>query len=335
MQNSDLILAASEWQEKIHELKALIDQLTNELVEAEAELADQLAAINAFEFRLRAGIGFLIRRLDELARQIEAYQQQLRHQQQGDDPHTGNWSIDDVEDVYHEPGVDYDAYRYHETPPEPPQSPLGLDEKTELKRLYRQLARRFHPDMGLDEADRTRRTKLMMAINAAYAAADLDALRQLALEPDSILVDLLEDGQLQAEQLLREMARLQHRLSEVRDELAKVAQNKSYKLLLQAKQTELAGGDWLEELKAQVQEQISMKLVERDVLQQEIAFRATAVDTNDDDDSDFQSDAFADAVWDITLEHAYDEDPEVDMEEFVSRRRDRFQYDEDILDDME
>jgi hypothetical protein len=69
-------------------------------------------------------------------------------------------------------------------------------------------------------------------------------------------------------------------------------------------------------------------MVERDVLQQEVAFHSGA-------ESSVDGDAFADAVWDITLDYAYDDDPDVEAEEYYNRRRERYTYKEDILDDNE
>ncbi len=49
-----------------------------------------------------------------------------------------------------------------------------------LKKLYRKLALRYHPDLARDTAERDRHNQLMAMINEAYATKDLDAL--LALE---------------------------------------------------------------------------------------------------------------------------------------------------------
>lgn len=54
------------------------------------------------------------------------------------------------------------------------------DPEAALKRLYRLLARRYHPDLATSAADRGYRTRLMALINQAYAEQDLDSLRMLA-----------------------------------------------------------------------------------------------------------------------------------------------------------
>src|ERR1035438_4594398 len=61
---------------------------------------------------------------------------------------------------------------------------------TELKTLYREVAKRVHPDLATDEADRHKREQLMAEANAAYQRGDADALRRILEEyegsPESV-----------------------------------------------------------------------------------------------------------------------------------------------------
>jgi len=63
----------------------------------------------------------------------------------------------------------------------------------ELKALYRDAAKRIHPDLATDEAEKERRTTLMAALNAAYAAGDADAIQRIldgeASRPEAIIGD--------------------------------------------------------------------------------------------------------------------------------------------------
>jgi DNA repair exonuclease SbcCD ATPase subunit len=329
-----LIKAQSEWQGRIDDLQALITQLEADVVEAEMSLAEELTALNAFEFQLRAGVRQLMDRLDELASQIDGLKKKLRHHYDFGDGQPDEWSYQYVEDAYNEPRLDHKDYRFHNSMPEPQAAPLNEDETAELKSLYRQLARRFHPDMGKGAVDRDYRTQMMMAINAAYAAGDLERLRELALEPDLTDLDAIEDN---AEQmvnfLLRELARLQRRLAEITDELALVRVKKNFRLMQQARRAEEKGQDWLAEIKSQLQEKIARKLVERDVLRQELEVQemVTAEESNG-----LQGDDFADAVWDISLDATFDIDPDLEAEDWLYRRKPdayrRDSWDEDDLD---
>ncbi len=329
IKNKTLTETTSNWREQVEELQKLLTVVQVELIDAEAGLAERLAAISAFEFRLRALTIRLVERLDKLEAEIRAFRKQLRHLDNSFfDDEEGSWSVDEVEDVATGKGAQAEgAYRYRDAAPGEAPPELDADEGAELKKLYRLLARRFHPDLALDEADRAYRTQLMMSINTAYAAHDLDALRQLALEPDSgHNLALADSDQLLAEALLRELDRCRRRLQEIKEEMARLKKHNSARLMKQAEQVRANGRSWEDEVLDQLQEQIARKMVERDVLKQEVDFHSGT-------ESQVDSDAFADAVWDITLDSAYDEDPDVEAAEYYNRRRERFTYKEDILDD--
>ncbi len=182
-----MIQTPNQWWERIAELQALLEEVRPKLVAAEAELSERLAAISTFEFRVRARLESLTQRLEKLADEIELLRRQLNHLRE-------DWLADEefVEDSLYarwrtteEAGAAASGnYRYRELPEKDPEISLTPEQKLEFKQLYRQLARRFHPDFALDDEDRIYRTAMMMAINAAYAAGDLKRLEALAQEPD-------------------------------------------------------------------------------------------------------------------------------------------------------
>ncbi|MFI9062819.1 J domain-containing protein [Streptomyces sp. NPDC053429] len=52
----------------------------------------------------------------------------------------------------------------------------------EVRRLYRELVRKAHPDLAQDEAERARRDAFISRVNAAYARGEESLLRELAQE---------------------------------------------------------------------------------------------------------------------------------------------------------
>ncbi len=56
---------------------------------------------------------------------------------------------------------------------------LTAAEEAEARRLYRDLAKRHHPDLAQDDEQRQRRAALMLRVNAAFRERDLDLLREL------------------------------------------------------------------------------------------------------------------------------------------------------------
>ncbi|EDY51839.1 conserved hypothetical protein [Streptomyces clavuligerus] len=64
-------------------------------------------------------------------------------------------------------------------------TPQRVRPTEEARKLFRELARRAHPDLARDESERLRREEFITRVNAAYALGDADALRTLAEEWDA------------------------------------------------------------------------------------------------------------------------------------------------------
>ncbi|WP_435861949.1 hypothetical protein [Streptomyces sparsogenes] len=65
---------------------------------------------------------------------------------------------------------------------QPVQPPPRVRASEEARRIYRELARKAHPDLAEEEAERERRGEFIVRVNAAYAAGDEERLRALAEE---------------------------------------------------------------------------------------------------------------------------------------------------------
>jgi hypothetical protein len=82
-----------------------------------------------------------------------------------------------------------------------------------LKALYREVAKAVHPDLATDEAEKARRTILMSAASAAYAAGDEATLRRIledeAMRPEGVVGD---DIGLRLVRVLRQIAQVRGRL---------------------------------------------------------------------------------------------------------------------------
>jgi chromosome segregation ATPase len=248
-------------QEKLNDLRAAVSETREKLIEAEAKLADQLAEINAFEFEFEARVGYLLDQLEALEKEIERYNERIRIARNKEIFGRAHIS---VEDQYR---------RAWEHPPtdavRPPAQPLSLTSETDIKQLYRRLARRFHPDLGTNEADRAHRTKKMQLINDAYAARSLTELVALAQEPDIIPTGPMQAGQSEAQlaaALHAELTRCQNRLHQIKKELRSLRFRPSIEMSLEVKSARRQGRDLLAEMAATLQQKIARKTVERDLL---------------------------------------------------------------------
>ena len=300
MINDKVERTGEDWAGRVRSLQAMLDELRPQLIDAEAQLAERLAAISAFEFQLRARLESLSRRLDALQAEIDQLRRALRRYRDSfldwDDPQprreaAENWRFEETAGAS-------GTFRYRARVETPRPAPEG-QRLAALKQLYRRLARRFHPDLALDEVDRTYRTDLMMAINAAYAAGNLEELERLAEEPDSISHAPQSLEELAAD-LQREVERCRRRLVEIAAELATLEEHDSAKLLRRAERAAAEERDLLAELAADLRRRITEKLAERDVLEaqlEEVEREGVEVSAAD----------LADIVYNLGLEQA-DED---------------------------
>ncbi len=143
---------------------------------------------------------------------------------------------------------------------------LDTEAQEELKRLYRKLARKFHPDLANDDKQRTEFNKIMSAINEAYKNGDLETLekymRQAEREekiaketPEEKLARLKEDYEI----MLGIIAKL-------RAELADSEASETYKLREKVNQAKKEGRELLQELATSIQKEIDENQVLLDEL---------------------------------------------------------------------
>lgn len=60
--------------------------------------------------------------------------------------------------------------------------PKRVRPSEEARKLYRELARKAHPDLAQDEPERQRRDEFIARVNAAYGRGDVDLLKELVAE---------------------------------------------------------------------------------------------------------------------------------------------------------
>jgi hypothetical protein len=254
------------WQETIHEklarLRAELARVQDELIDAETELADQMADIRAFEAEFEARVGFLMAQLADLETEVNDYLDRIRQRR--------NESV--FGSQYR--SADEQFRRTWQQPPKPAAAPLPVapsaDEKAQLKKLYRRLARRFHPDLAQNEADRLYRTERMSGINDAYAARSLTELLVFAAEmetvaePAEIIPGQTETDMVQA--LEKEIRRCRRRVREIDLEMQNLHNRASVELALERKMVQRNGRDLLAEIAADLERKIARKTVERDMI---------------------------------------------------------------------
>lgn len=134
----------------------------------------------------------------------------------------------------------------------------------ELKLLYRELAKRAHPDLAFDEDDRAERGRLMAEINAAYARSDSSALRAIGAGLNlsgGTWADPDDAGWLRGE-----IARLDEVAAALRAEIAELNRSDWMAMKLDASLARARGIDWFGQARQELETRIAGRRVELDRL---------------------------------------------------------------------
>ena len=261
-------------------LRQQIEGVERDLFEREAELVDLRAELYAFQLKYDAQVGHLADELEEIEAEIERCQRRVRQQRQwgrsGLPVDGRGTAYVPVEEQYRQTWQEPAQRAWR-----PPEQPVSPAVESQIKVLYRQLCRRFHPDLTQDEGDRAWRTERMAAINAAYAARDLAALRDLSdpsrphrvggaapttFEREGVRQS--DDGSTVA--LGRKLQRMQQRLRQVEDEIRELMDGELMALSLDVKFARRRGNDLLGEMAETARGELERKRVERDLLQSQL-----------------------------------------------------------------
>ena len=257
--------------EKVNRLRSQLELVHQQLVDAEADLADQKADIQAFEFEFAAHVGQLLDQLAAIEAQVNQYLERIQKMRDETRFGTGYESVDrQFERTWRTVPKQEKVVQ----PTKPPPTP----NEAQIKKLYRRLARAFHPDMAQDDADRAYRTEMMSTINDAYAArsmAELMAIeRELANrqaannEPDPR--DALSDADM-ITALQNEIKRCRRRLQQIELEIQTMHNQPMVELALEMKLAKREGRNLLDEMAVELERKIARKSVELDMLRSQFA----------------------------------------------------------------
>jgi hypothetical protein len=225
-----LILNEVNEEQQLSERREELAALEQELVRLEPEYSSLQGEMLAFEGRYLNVVGARYDELAEIEKQIAALQGLDM-----EDEEIVDGSLSDDE-------VGCGQNRFH---------------TDKLKKLYREVVRRFHPDLVQCEQERRHRHHLMVEVNRAYETGAEDRLQEL-LEAGEASSESSISGSMSAEMilLLRRIAEAKQRLVEIKADLEEITGSEVYKLKLRVANAESLGVDLLAELVSQVDRQI-------------------------------------------------------------------------------
>jgi hypothetical protein len=244
--------------EELARRKAQLLVLSGRLLDRERDLAAFRVELHAFETTYRKALGARYARLDELAERLE---ETAGPGGAADRPEPD----DDDGPAERYPGQGLPGgqnWAWGEREPEPEPRPVVGEE---AKRLFRQLARRIHPDLARDPAERERRTSLMMAANYAYEQGDVAALERLLDDwersPEAVTG---HDAVAELERTLRRIAQVEAGIRRIDEELAELEASAMGWLRRRVEKAAREGWDLLAHMVRELDRQITEAELELD-----------------------------------------------------------------------
>ncbi len=129
----------------------------------------------------------------------------------------------------------------------------------EMKRLYREVARRIHPDLAADSGDRARREQLMAEANSAYERGDEGRLSVILADYDSSPESVRGEGPgAELVRVIRRLSQIRSRLAEIETESQQLLLSDLCQLKVLADAAEKDGRDIFQVMVASVDEQIAL-----------------------------------------------------------------------------
>jgi peptidoglycan hydrolase CwlO-like protein len=231
-----------------------LQHLEEELVDRELALASLKADLSSFEGQYLRRVGVLYAELDEIEAKIAVL---LAKRTKSDkDTQRATEAREKAKASYS--AAHGEASKQKEFIPSP-----------ELKHLYREVAKRIHPDLATDEADRLKRGSLMAQANDAYEQGDEERLRRIlnlyesspdSVQGDGVALDLVRT--------IRKISRVKERLKDIETEIEELAKSELSKMKKMATDLEVDGRNLIEEMAEKVRSKIEVAQVRIESLTQ-------------------------------------------------------------------
>lgn len=230
-----------ELEKKLSELAALETELT----QRELELATLQAELRTFEAQYLSIIGVRYAELDEITARLAEVQAYLNPDDRTAQTHAARARTQAQES----------AHAVGNAQGEPQQHTFVPSEG--MRKLYRDVAKRIHPDLTTNEQERIRRERLMAEANGAYERGDEARLRAILHEWESSPEAVNGDG-IGAELIraIRKIAQVEARLRVINTEMAPLKTSDLYQLKTKKDEVEAKGRDLLSEMAAHLDQEI-------------------------------------------------------------------------------
>ena len=231
-------------QEEIASKKLELEELEQELAENELDLSTARRDLHLFENRYQQAVGCKYAELDRLKASVlematrihpdsKDFKSQAEAAREQAEQSTHNWEV-------HQEEAEVEL-------PEPSE---------DLKKLFRDAAKKIHPDLTTNPEERERRHALMARLNQAYELGDLEQVQAILNDWEVINDwDQLTPGK-QLSRLLKQIGQVRHRFNQIQTELEQLKLSEMFRLKDFVQNSEKQGEDVLTDMVMDVEEKI-------------------------------------------------------------------------------
>ncbi len=262
-----LVPSTGDVQKELNIWKARIAEKENEASELLIQVQNINITLNVFLGEYNSRVGLLYVKLDKIKLKVKEYQLRIDLAQ---GKKTSQHDLDSIEDEVNQTFTEErqkindlggeaseaaDEYReYLEQEESGPT--LNTEDKEELKRLYRRLAIKFHPDKARDDKRRKKYHSIMAVINEAYRNKDQRTLREYMSRAE-------REEKIAKETPVETLARLKADYDTILGIIAKryaelddLKEDETYKLKVKVDDAKKEDRDLLQELADNIKEEI-------------------------------------------------------------------------------
>jgi hypothetical protein len=230
---------------ELEKKKAELASLEARLAERELDLATLQAELRSFEGTYLRVVGCRLAELDEIEAQIA----EAESRNQPKDPEAQDRASQArarAQESARAVEAEQEAGK---------REPFAPSEN--LRKLYREVAKRIHPDLATDESERKRRHELMTEANRAYEEGDEARLEAILRDWESSPESVKGEGPgAELVRVIRKIAQVEDRLKAIDAEIARLEESDLYRLKNQVDQAKEEGRDLLAEMAARVSQQV-------------------------------------------------------------------------------
>ncbi len=251
----------------IDQLQSELETARQKLLDTEASLVKEQAEINAFRMHCRLKLDRWIEQLLELQTKKQSLLTRLELLRQSQ---TMGIALEEAESFWKSEAV-WEELSADEDEEELILPTVVPRDKAAERRLYRELARRFHPDLGMNSLDVAYRTEMMAAVNSAYDASDIQALYDLAekLDPDQA-AELDKIDSIDERKIREKIYRLHLRRRRAKQRLTALYQENTARLWNEARHLEQVDTHWWEVVRLEIERHLDRLGIELEQLKSQI-----------------------------------------------------------------